>query len=481
MFKFKSLASGLAFVMTCVSFVTTLSLGALFIGSSSYWHQVQNEDYLKNRSREIDSILANETQIALSILKDVYARQQAGQFTEEQAKTEAARLVRNLRYDDGQGYFWIDTYEGINVVLPNNKDEGKNRLEYVDAAGNKIIKDFIANAHNEGGGFTDSFYPKPGETEHLPKRNYTVTFEPYKWVIGTGVWVDEINRQLLRRKKIQEDVLNHDIARGLFCLAALQALFVLFAQEVGKRLAMPFKFVIKRLAALGNNDLTLTEEDAKKLEQIINRRDEMGATGRALKEMHEKLSAYSQVILGMARNDMLTGLANRRHLQEFVEKIDSDAQVTLISLDLDHFKEVNDTYGHQTGDAALLVFAEVLKSSFPDALNVRMGGDEFMVVITKTVDLVDVKADLATFMERLLTIYRLDHELSRLTVSAGIAYAPDEPLPVDLLVQQSDIALYEAKLSGRNCFRVYHPGMENHPGMEKRESKDVSDLHGNNK
>ena len=66
-------------------------------------------------------------------------------------------------------------------------------------------------------------------------------------------------------------------------------------------------------------------------------------------------------------------------------------------------------------------------------------------------------------------------------VSAGIAYAPDEPLPVDLLAQQSDVALYEAKLSGRNCFRVYHPGMENHPGMEKREGKDVSDFQGKNK
>ena len=180
----------------------------------------------------------------------------------------------------------------------------------------------------------------------------------------------------------------------------------------------------------------------------------------------------------MARNDMLTGLANRRYLQEFVEKLDKDAPVTLISLDLDHFKEVNDTYGHQTGDAALLVFAEALKSSFPDELNVRMGGDEFMVVITRSIDLVDVKANLSSFTEKLLSIYRLDKELSGLTVSAGIAYAPNEPLPVDLLAQQSDIALYAAKLAGRNCFRVYHDGMENHPGMEKREEKDVSDFQG---
>ena len=464
--------------MTCVSFATTLCLGALFIGSSSYWHKIQNEDYLQNRSREIDSILMNETQIALSVIKDVYERQKSGQLTESAAKAEAARLVRQLRYDDGQGYFWIDTYDGVNVVLPLSDDEGKNRLEYTDGVGNPIIKMFIERGKNEGGGYTDSFYPKPGETEYLPKRNYTVAFAPYNWVIGTGVWVDEINRQLLRRQKMQEDALNRDISRGLFCLAALQSLFILFAQEIGKRLAAPFKFVIKRLSALGNNDLTMTKEDAEKLEQIMNRRDEMGATGRALKEMHEKLSAYKEVILGMAHNDMLTGLANRRHLQEFVETIDEETQVTLISLDLDHFKEVNDNYGHQTGDAALLVFAEVLKSSFPDALNVRMGGDEFMVVITKNIDLVDVKAELALFMEKLLGIYRMDAELSCLTVSAGIAYAADEPIPVDILAQQSDIALYEAKLSGRNCFRVYYPGMENHPGMEKRESKDVSDFKG---
>ena len=286
MFKFKSLASGLAFVMTCVSFATTLCLGALFIGSSSYWHKVQNADYKKNRDREIDSILMNETQIALSVLKDVYARQKDGQFTEEAAKAEAARLIRNLRYDNGNGYFWIDTYDGVNVVLLGDEDEGKNRLTYVDTEGNEIIKSFIENGRHDGGGFTNSYYPKPGETESLPKRNYTVSFEPYKWVLGTGVWVDEINRQLLRRQKLQEDAMNNDIARGLFCLAALQALFILFAQEIGKHLADPFRFVIKRLAAMGNNDLSFSDDDKGKLQKLIDRRDEMGAMGRALKEMH---------------------------------------------------------------------------------------------------------------------------------------------------------------------------------------------------
>uniref|UniRef100_UPI0025E54F70 GGDEF domain-containing protein n=1 Tax=Selenomonas sp. AE3005 TaxID=1485543 RepID=UPI0025E54F70 len=180
-----------------------------------------------------------------------------------------------------------------------------------------------------------------------------------------------------------------------------------------------------------------------------------GAMSRAMNEMNKKLYDNQQLILSMARHDILTGLANRRHLTEFIDGCSPDTMFTLISLDLDHFKEVNDNFGHQTGDAALLILAEVLRMEFFDALNVRMGGDEFLIVITGKEQQATVETRLQSFMRQLLSIYQQDKQLNCLTISAGIAYADEQPVPIDVLMSRSDEALYAAKSSGRSCYRVY--------------------------
>jgi methyl-accepting chemotaxis protein len=158
---------------------------------------------------------------------------------------------------------------------------------------------------------------------------------------------------------------------------------------------------------------------------------------------------------------MLTGLANRRHFGDFIKQCSADTMFTLISLDLDHFKEVNDNFGHQTGDAALLILAEVLKMQFADALNVRMGGDEFLVVLTGKVQRESVEERLESFMHQLISVYQQDSGLKCLTVSAGIAYADEQPVPIDVLMNRSDKALYAAKAAGRSCYRVYSEELEN--------------------
>ena len=97
--------------------------------------------------------------------------------------------------------------------------------------------------------------------------------------------------------------------------------------------------------------------------------------------MNKKLYKNQMLIMSMAQQDVLTGLANRRCFGDFVKQCSPDTKFTLITLDLDHFKEVNDNFGHQTGDAALLILAEVLKLQFPEGmavglLAIQMAGDE---------------------------------------------------------------------------------------------------------
>ena len=108
-----------------------------------------------------------------------------------------------------------------------------------------------------------------------------------------------------------------------------------------------------------------------------------------------------------------------------------------------------------------MIFAEVLKLQFSDALNVRMGGDEFLVVLTGKVQREKVEERLQAFMQQLVSVYQQDSGLECLTVSAGIAYADEHPVPIDVLMNRSDEALYAAKSAGRSCYRVYSEEMEN--------------------
>jgi methyl-accepting chemotaxis protein len=140
-----------------------------------------------------DAIIKAQVQQADSMLETVYEGSLDGIYPLEQAKKLGADLLRNLRYgDDNQGYFWADTIDGTNVVLYGRKDvEGTNRLDaYV--GGVYHVREIIKNGQKPGGGFTDYFYPKMDKSEPLPKRGFSLLFEPFGWVLGTGYYIEDL-------------------------------------------------------------------------------------------------------------------------------------------------------------------------------------------------------------------------------------------------------------------------------------------------
>ena len=461
MLNFTSMATRIGFVMICVSFITTLCTGGAFVWYTLRENEQNLQDYRDELEDEMNNRLVSETEIVVGMIQKFYSLQQSGQLTETQAKKMAADFTRDLRYNEGQGYFWIDTYEGVNVVMVDPKVEGKSRLDFVDQEGREFIKEMLMNGKRPGGGFTDLMFAKPHGTEPLPKRNYTRAFEPYRWIVGTGEWMDRIDI-LVKDYEIELEMQFRDkMINMLTYLAWLQIIFLLIAYYAGRSITQPIQFLMERLQAMGKSDFKLDGVTKSHWKELFFRKDELGTLSRAMQETHDKLAEYQNLILNMARNDALTGLANRRYFHEYMSEIKADKYLTLIALDLDHFKEVNDNYDHQTGDAALLILAEVLKDSFPDGLNVRLGGDEFLVVLTKPCELSEVERRVQKFMDKLVGIYQMDPELARLTISAGIARSPEDPQPLDILMQKSDLALYQAKQLGRSCYRVYKKEMEN--------------------
>ncbi len=169
---------------------------------------------------------------------------------------------------------------------------------------------------------------------------------------------------------------------------------------------------------------------------------------------------HQKRILEMARQDYLTGLATRWYLQDFIESNRHERNITCIYLDLDNFKQVNDTFGHQAGDRALAATAEMMQNEFTDGFAARMGGDEFMLVLLGKRDIAAVERKVNDFMSRLLKYYGTTRTMKALSVSAGISQTvPDADKTIDQIIHEADRALYEAKKAGKARCRVYVPSM----------------------
>ena len=156
---------------------------------------------------DYDLNIKNQVENALSMLTGVSADIKSGKLTKEEGMKIAADLLRKLSYGDG-GFFWADTYDGTNVVLLGKDTEGTNRMDSVDANGVRFMEEIIGNGKKEGGGYSNYEFPKPGETKALPKRSYSKAFEDFEWVVGTGNYVDYIDKEVANQRKLVEDNIN---------------------------------------------------------------------------------------------------------------------------------------------------------------------------------------------------------------------------------------------------------------------------------
>lgn len=167
----------------------------------------------------------------------------------------------------------------------------------------------------------------------------------------------------------------------------------------------------------------------------------------------------------LALQDTVTGLANRNmfslRLETALAMADrSGRPVALALLDLDKFKDVNDTYGHPVGDALLAAVATVLRAVTREVDTVaRLGGDEFAIIFVDLNSRDIVGNMLARVVETLSKPLLVEDTLVGIGVSAGVSFYPNDDTDVEELLKKADRALYEAKSAGRNCYRFYDDAM----------------------
>jgi diguanylate cyclase (GGDEF)-like protein len=197
--------------------------------------------------------------------------------------------------------------------------------------------------------------------------------------------------------------------------------------------------------------------------------------------VHQDITAQKRAeaeLAHLARFDMLTSLANRtlflEKLRDAVERVRaSNETFSVLMLDLDHFKSVNDSLGHPVGDQLLKEVAERLRSLVGEGEVVaRLGGDEFAIIQPGGFDQRTLVSALASsILESLTQSYRIDDRRIVIGVSIGVTLAPQDSTDADALMRNADLALYRAKADGRNCYRFFEPAME----TEARERRDLEE------
>ena len=140
--------------------------------------------------------LKHLTELAVKAVQEEYEAGEKGAISVEEAKSRAAARVANLRYGQS-GYFWINDLEPRMVMHPTNPAlNGKSLADSKDPDGVQIFVEFVKTVQKNGEGFVSYSWPKPGSDKPQPKISYVTGFAPWGWVIGSGLYVDDLHQQV---------------------------------------------------------------------------------------------------------------------------------------------------------------------------------------------------------------------------------------------------------------------------------------------
>lgn len=210
--------------------------------------------------------------------------------------------------------------------------------------------------------------------------------------------------------------------------------------------------------------VTLNQTPDGRWMQIVNKAVHGGGWVSTIEDVTEQHLNEERTVR-LATYDTLTDLPNRAllrdHLGKQLEQCTPDRQVAVLFLDMDEFKAVNDTLGHRVGDELLRSVARSLQAcAKPNEFVARLGGDEFAIVVSGITSEAQVEGVVHRIYEAVRRSHDCDSHHLAIDTSIGVAFAPMHGLTCDEILQNADLAMYDAKLSGKRTYRYFDPQLE---------------------
>lgn len=283
------------------SIVSSTSLSGLGDNALDIIENDMRSSYDEQIKAQVDSVI--------SLCQSIYNQYEKGEYTLDEAKKLAADQIRDLRYGDN-GYFWVDTYDGTNVVLLGNDTEGTNRMDAVDTNGFAYMQAIISAGKQEDGGFTDYVFPREGETEPSPKRAYSKAFEPFGWVLGTGNYTDDIDDEVLGVKNEFSSFASNSRMQIIGIAVVMEVILILVLTMITVSIVKPLRKSLTHINEMAQGDFS------KEFEQdLLKRKDDFGQLADSL----EKMRSEMKELIGEVKSEAL-------EITGMVQEIDTSLQ-----------------------------------------------------------------------------------------------------------------------------------------------------------
>ncbi len=369
-------------------------------------------------------------------------------------------LDENVHVLNEAGLRNLSENAGANITLPANPSFGADGFNLIDGL-NQVTRGWLlSNIDQTKGAF-------------VSRLDGFAVLSPKGTALAVGGNLSPEALDAMLREGDVKEALARTSSEGRIELADLpgkgDVSLALVPVMEGDKLARVYAFAVDQTAAASLTNVALTVVTLTTSLLIV-----MGFSvpaAIASRRIRERWHAEDKIRF-LAMHDSLTGLPNRVQFNQHLERAVARAKrhgnlMAVFCLDLDRFKDVNDTLGHATGDSLLEEVAARLKENVRDVdLVGRLGGDEFAIVAEE----IDTPEDAMRLARRVCTAlsagYQVNgHEVTT-SASVGIALGPVDNEPIDGLLKNADLALYRAKEDGRNTFRFFEPAMD--AALQKR-------------
>jgi diguanylate cyclase (GGDEF)-like protein len=336
---------------------------------------------------------------------------------EQDLQRQALRQLRATRIGSN-GYIAVIHRDGRVLLSPSNPAAEGRYVDELPTAEQAVIQRILETSRN-GGGFTRYHWRPLSNPQLTSKLSLVSNLEEWGWILVSGVYLDDLQATLARRQRSLEEKLHADFQTTALALLLVVVLAFGLALGLSRWLAHRFAHYREDIAA-----------------------------------GHERLRLQAQT-------DPLTQLPNRAHLLARLEEAVArarrdDLRLAVLFIDLDRFKNINDSLGHAIGDGLLIQVAQRLTAAVRASDTVsRLGGDEF-VILLEGLSHAEQAAEVAQgLLQATSGHYSVaEHELA-VTPSIGIAICPDDGCDVETLLKNADTAMYHAKSAGRNNYQFF--------------------------
>ena len=252
--------------------IPTLTIISVFILITLYFLPLVEKKLIREKELATKGVV----EVAFMLISDYHSKAVSGELAEDEAQKKAMMTVKTLRYKDN-AYFWINDLYPVMLMHPIKPDmDGKDVSDFQDPNGKYLFNEFIRTCQKNGEGFVDYFWPRPGSEKPVPKVSYVKLFKPWGWVVGSGIYIDDVEVEI---REMRFQVISATLV--------LSALLLILTYAVARIVSHPLNKAVDMFHQISQGDLTIAVASE-------SRQDEVGMLINAFRNMLDKVRSQTR-------------------------------------------------------------------------------------------------------------------------------------------------------------------------------------------